>query len=189
MIASLSRNRSRHKLMPTQQHPKKSTATAVLLYCKTVLDTRFSSSWWKCGDLPISDCYRRSIACSRKGFTRHCRDAILPKSHNHRTENKRKTVLDTRFSSFWWKCGDLPISDCYRRSIACSRKGFTRHCRDAILPKSHNHRTENKRKTVLDTRFSSFWWKCGDLPISDCYRRSIACSRKGFTRHCRDAIL
>ena len=28
---------------------------------------------------------------------------------------------------------DLPNSDCYRRSIACSRKGFTRHSRDAIF--------------------------------------------------------
>ena len=23
----------------------------------------------------------------------------------------------------WWRCGDLPYSDCYRRSIACSRRG------------------------------------------------------------------
>lgn len=23
----------------------------------------------------------------------------------------------------WWRCGGLPYSDCYRRSIACSRRG------------------------------------------------------------------
>ena len=30
-----------------------------------------------------------------------------------------------RIGSFlvWWRCGDLPYSDCYRRSIACSRRG------------------------------------------------------------------
>lgn len=30
-----------------------------------------------------------------------------------------------RIGSFlvWWRCGDLPYSDCYHRSIACSRRG------------------------------------------------------------------
>ena len=23
----------------------------------------------------------------------------------------------------WWRCGGLPYSDCYRRSIACSQRG------------------------------------------------------------------
>ena len=56
---------------------------------------------------------------------------------------------------------DLPYSDRYRRSIASSREGFTRHCRDAILPKSHNpHTFPLNEKTALDTRFLHFWWKC-----------------------------
>lgn len=36
-----------------------------------------------------------------------------------------KTALDTRFFAFLVEVLDLSYSDCYRRSIACSRKGFT----------------------------------------------------------------
>ena len=34
----------------------------------------------------------------------------------------------------WWRCGDLPYSDCYRRSIACSRRGSRCKATARLLP-------------------------------------------------------
>lgn len=85
------------------------------------------------------------------------------------------SIYFVRYSFLLSAYGDLSNSDCYQRSIACSRKGFTRHCRDAILPKSHNpHTFPPNEKTALDTRFLHFWWKCEGI----CSKRSLRNSKR-----------
>ena len=82
-----------------------------------------------------------------------------------------------RIGSFlvWWRCGDLPYSDCYRRSIACSRRG------------SHGDAVLRFFKIAINPRFGIkkeqpllflFWWRCGI-----CSKRSLRNSEVSeFTR-------
>ena len=68
---------------------------------------------------------------------------ILSNDKNTRYSNKK--AQDTQYlvlfvcCSFfvlqrWWRCGDLPYSDCYRRSIACSRRGSRCKATARLLP-------------------------------------------------------
>ena len=96
-------------------------------------------------DLSYSDCYQRSIACSRKGFTRHCRDAILPKSHNpHTFLPNEKTALDTRFLHFWWKCEGI----CSKRSLRNSKRANL-FAKRSVSPKYGVHVAEQRHDEIV----------------------------------------
>ena len=59
---------------------------------------------------------------------------------------------------------DLPYSDCYRRSIACSRRGSHGN---AVLRFFQNRNKSPLRRYKKTSRtwfnLSSLWWRCGDL--------------------------
>lgn len=57
---------------------------------------------------------------------------------NKKAQDTQYLVLFVCCSFFvlqrWWRCGDLPYSDCYRRSIACSRRGSRCKATARLLP-------------------------------------------------------
>ena len=59
---------------------------------------------------------------------------------------------------------DLPYSDCYRRSIACSRRGSHGN---AVLRFFQNRNKSPLRRYKKTSRtgfnLSFLWWRCGDL--------------------------
>ena len=116
-------------------------ATARLLPCKIPASEQKKEQpslflfWWRCGDLPYSDCYRRSIACSRRGshgdaVLRFFKIAINPRIDDIEKQVEQEVQLVSRLVEM----RGLPYSDCYRRSIACSRRGSRCRATARLLP-------------------------------------------------------
>ena len=71
-----------------------------------------------------------------------------------------------------WRCGGLPYSDCYRRSIACSRRGSHGDAVLRFFKIAINPRFGIKKGTAFAVPF--LWWRCGDLnPGSSFYTRHL----------------
>ena len=69
----------------------------------------------------------------------------------------------------------LPYSDCYRRSIACSRRGSHGDAVLRFFKIAINPRIDDIEKQV-EQGFNLFlvWWRCGDLnPGSSFYTRHL----------------
>ena len=136
--------------------------------------------WWRCGDLPYSDCYRRSIACSRRG------------SHGDAVLRFFKIAINPRFGIkkeqpllflFWWRCGicskrslrNSEVSEFTRINAALARvPGFTLQSNGTAFA-VQNPRIDNIEKQV-EQGFNLFfvWWRCGDLnPGSSFYTRHL----------------
>ena len=141
--------------------------------------------WWRCGDLPYSDCYRRSIACSRRGSRCKATARLLPCEIP--ADNKKQAVSTACF--FGGDAGFVANIVCviterkYLHFKAECQPGYRGLHGDAVLrffKIAINPRIDDIEKQVeQEVQLVSRLVEMRGLPYSDCYRRSIACSRRG----------
>ena len=141
--------------------------------------------WWRCGDLPYSDCYRRSIACSRRGSRCKATARLLPCEIP--ADNKKQAVSTACF--FGGDAGFVANIVCviterkYLHFKAECQPGYRGSHGDAVLrffKIAINPRIDDIEKQVeQEVQLVSRLVEMRGLPYSDCYRRSIACSRRG----------
>ena len=115
-------------------------------------------------DLPYSDCYRRSIACSRRGSHGNAVLRFFKIAINPRFDDIKKQVEQ---GSTCLLCGGdagFALQRLLPKVNRVQPKGFTRQCRVAIL-QNRNKSPLRRHKKTSRTGFnlSSLWWRCGDL--------------------------
>ena len=116
-------------------------------------------------------CYRRSIACSRRGshgiaVMRFWQNRIIPTFLPN-----EKAALDTRFLHFWWKCEGI----CSKRSLRNSKRANL-FAKRSVSPKYGVHVAKQRHDEIVQSphdrhkkqvergfNLSFLWWKCGDL--------------------------
>ena len=144
--------------------------------------------------MPYSDCYRRSIACSRRGSRCKATARLLPCEIP--ADNKKQAVSTACF--FGGDAGFVANIVCVITERKClhfkaeCQPGYRgshgdavlRFFKIAIIPRIDDIEKQVEQEVQLVSRLVEM----RGLPYSDCYRRSIACSRRGFTRRRRVAI-
>ena len=64
-----------------------------------------------------------SFVISPQGFVLQSNGTAFAVQNPRIVSIKKTSRTEFNLSFLWWRCGDLPYSDCYRRAIACSRRG------------------------------------------------------------------
>ena len=129
----------------------------------------------RCARFPQMQALASLFACGQPGYRGSHGDAVLrffKIAINPRIDDIEKQVEQkVQLVSLLVEMRGLPYSDCYRRSIACSRRG------------SHGDAVLRFFKIAINPRFGIkkeqpllflFWWRCGDLnPGSSFYTRHL----------------
>ena len=115
-------------------------------------------------DLPYSDCYRRSIACSRRGSHGNAVLRFFKIAINPRFDDIKKQVEQ---GSTCLLCGGdagFALQRLLPKVNRVQPKGFTRQCRVAIFQNRNKSPLRRYKKTSrTGFNLSSLWWRCGDL--------------------------
>ena len=114
------------------------------------------------GDLSNSDCYKRSIACSREGFTLQSNGTM--KSCNPRTIDIKNKLNEGSTCLFCGGSAGFALQRLLPKVNRVQPKGFTRQCRVAIFQNRNKSPLRRYKKTSrTGFNLSSLWWRCGDL--------------------------
>ena len=115
-------------------------------------------------DLPYSDCYRRSIACSRRGSHGNAVLRFFKIAINPRFDDIKKQVEQ---GSTCLLCGGdagFALQRLLPKVNRVQPKGFTRQCRVAIFQNRNKSPLRRYKKTSrTGFNLSFLWWRCGDL--------------------------